>query len=93
MYRAEKLIARVSERLELPAQALGGELQISISADRQVTVEGHRGIRQYSPSRIEVRAGRFCVCVDGAGLQVILMSRASLVIRGTVRAVTLEEPA
>ena len=53
-------------------------------------VTGHRGIRLYAPERIEVRTGRLCVCVEGAGLRVALLTREHLVIRGTVRAVTLE---
>ena len=90
MFRAENFLARMTERLDLPAQALGRETQVLFSGDRQVTVEGHRGIRQYGPERIEVRANRFCVCVEGSGLRVSLLTGAYLVIRGAVRAVVLE---
>ena len=90
MYRAENFLARMTEYLDLPAQTVGRETQVLFSGGRQVTVEGHRGVRLYSPERIEVRANRFCVCVEGSGLCVTLLTRAYLVIRGTVRAVILE---
>ena len=90
MHKAEHFLARMTERLDLPPQVLGGETQVLFSGDRQVTVEGHRGIRLYSPARIEVRTKRFCVCVEGGGLCVSLLTRTHLVIRGSVRAVILE---
>ncbi len=90
MLKSEKLLIRLSERLELPGQAAVCEPQVLISGDRQLTVEGHRGIRHYGPERIEVRTARACVCVDGQRLQVTLLNPGCMVIRGKIRSVTLE---
>ena len=90
MDRAEKLLARITERLDLPSEAMGGAPLVQLNGSRQVTVEGHRGIRQYSPERIEVRTVRGCVCIEGRDLHVALLSRDCMVIRGTVRALSLE---
>ncbi len=90
MVSAEKLLARMTERLDLPAETLGREPQVQLSGDRQVTVSGHRGIRLYTPERIEVRTKCLCVCVDGGGLRVARLTREHLVIRGAIRALRLE---
>ena len=90
MFKSQKLLSRLCERLELPGQAAVGEPQVLLSGDRQLTVEGHRGIRRYGPDRIEVRTARSCVCVDGQGLQITLLNPGCMVIRGKLRSVTLE---
>ena len=90
MFKPEKLFVRLSERLDLPGQAVIREPQVLLSGDRQLTVEGHRGIRPYGPERIEVRTGRGCVCVEGRDLRVTLMNPGCTVIRGKLRCVTLE---
>ena len=90
MFKPEKLFARLAERLELPGQAAVVEPQVLLSGDRQLTVEGHRGIRSYGPERIEVRTARACVCVDGRELRVAMLNPDCMVIRGRLRGVTLE---
>ena len=46
MFKPEKLLSRLSERLELPGQAVVREPQVLLSGDRQLTVEGHLCIRR-----------------------------------------------
>lgn len=90
MFKPEKLLSRLSERLDLPGQAVVREPQVLLSGDRQLTVEGHRGIRRCEPERIEVRTARACVCVDGQGLRIAMLNAGCMVIRGKLRGVTLE---
>ena len=90
MLNIEERFSHLAEGLDLPPEASGG-VQVLLSGGRQVTVEGHRGIRLYSPERIEVRVRQGCAVVRGRELQVCFMSPERLVIRGRIDGVTLEE--
>ena len=90
MFKPEKLLSRLSERLDLPGQAVACEPQLLLSGDRQLTVEGHRGIRHYGSERIEVRTACACVCVDGQDLRIAMLNGSIMVIRGKLRGITLE---
>ena len=90
MLKTRELFTRVSQRLDLPPEAVGQESQILLSGNHQVTVDGHHGIRLYDPRRIEVRCKKGCVCIDGDGLQVSFLSSTRLCIRGRIDALTLE---
>ena len=90
MGRTENLFSRIAEKLDLPPEAAGTP-QILLSGGRQVTVEGHLGIRLYSPERIEVRTGQGCVRIDGRSLRVCFLSLGRLVIRGRIHSLTLED--
>lgn len=90
MLKTRELFTRMSERLDLPPEAVGQGSQILLSGNHQVTVEGHHGIRLYEPQRIEVRCKKGCVCIDGEGLQVSHLSSTRLCIRGRIDALTLE---
>lgn len=91
MIKTGELLARMGQRLDLPPEALGREAQVLLSGNRQLTVDGHRGLRRYGSERIEVRTQHACVCVDGLDLRVSFMNAGRMVIRGRIRALTLEE--
>ncbi len=91
MFKTGEFLQKMSQRLDLPPETLGNESQLLLSGRHQLTVEGHRGIRLYSPQRIEVRCRKGCVCVDGAGLQVAFLSATRLCIRGRIQSLTLED--
>lgn len=90
MSKTGELLSHIAEGLDLPPEAAGGT-QVLVSAKRQVTVEGHRGIRLYSPERIEVRTRHGCAAILGQGLRVCFLSLSRVVIRGKICALALEE--
>jgi sporulation protein YqfC len=90
MSKAAELLTHIAEGLDLPPEA-AAEPQLLLTGRRQVRVEGHRGIRRYSPERIEVRTGRGCARIDGQGLRVCFLSPERLVVRGKISAVTWED--
>ena len=80
----------IAEKLALPPETAVTS-QVLLSGNRQVTVEGHRGIRLYSPERIDVRTRQGCAAIHGQKLRVCFLNAGRAVIRGTIHAVTLEE--
>lgn len=91
MYPIDDRLIRLSQRLDLPPEAVGRDSQLLFSGTHQLTVEGHRGIRLYSPERMEIRTLRGCAVVEGQSLQVSFLSTRRLSICGTIRALTLED--
>ncbi len=90
MSKIEQQLQKLTQRFELPPEAIGRESQVILSGTHQLTVEGHRGIRLYGAQRIEVRSLRGCICIDGEGLQVSFLSAERLCIQGSIHALTME---
>ena len=90
MSKAAEYLAHIAEGLDLPPEA-AAEPQLLLTGRRQVRVEGHRGLRRYSPERIDVRTCQGCAAIHGQALQVCFMNAGRAVIRGEIHAVTLEE--
>ena len=90
MSKAAELLTHIAEGLDLPPET-SAEPQLLLTGRRQVSVEGHRGLRRYSPERIEVRTGRGCACIDGRGLRVCFLSPGRLVVRGKISTVSWED--
>lgn len=90
MLNIEQKLQKLSQRLELPPEALGHSSQLLLSGTHQLTVEGHRGIALYDTQRIEIRALKGTVILEGTGLQVAYFSAQRLCIRGQIHRLSLE---
>ncbi len=90
MEKAGAYLFQMSSALGLPPETVGQVSQVLISGRYQVTIEGHRGIRHYEPTRIEVRGLKGAVCITGQKLQVASLSPQQAAIRGCIDAVFLE---
>ena len=90
MEKAGAYLFQASRALDLPPETVGQISQVLISGRYQVTIEGHRGIRRYEPTRIEVRALKGAVCITGQRLQVTSLSSQQAAISGCIDAVFLE---
>lgn len=64
---------------------------VEIYGRERVLVEEHRGIRGYGTECIRIGASFGTLMVEGKDLRLCCMSRAQLVIRGTILGVRLED--
>lgn len=80
----------ISERFDLPALAMGGLPRITLSGDRQVLVENHRGILEYGGELVEVAGGRVRVRIRGRGLYLRAMDPEMILVAGEIFGVDLE---
>lgn len=62
---------------------------MSLTGDREITVDGFRGIEEYTDDCVTFRAGKLNVCVSGSGLEIRYMSLHTIVIGGSIRSVGL----
>ncbi len=90
MERRRKLRGGVAERLNVPPNALGGSAQIEIVSNREATVEGCRGVIEYSSSEITLDLGDSVASFTGSSLCMKYMTRTSAVIEGEINSVTFK---
>ncbi len=88
MQRADKMMQRLSSSM-LPQEALPGIPIVEIAGTGRVLIEGHRGVTEYGPERIQVTMRYGSLVILGCGLSLACMSKEQLVITGTVEQLCL----
>ena len=84
---------RLSERLagatDLHDTPIPGVPMIEIAGDGRVLLENHKGVTEYSKTRIcvKVKFGQVCIC--GQGLRLAKMTKSQLIICGKIESVEL----
>ena len=61
--------------------------RIEILGDRRVIVENHRGILEYSDTRMRIACGRLTLRILGEGLEIRALSLNELAVTGRIHAV------
>ena len=88
--KLRETVADLARQMDLPPDALGSGLRVTVSGRRQVTVEHHRGLLGYGREEIHVNGGSMKLRVLGRELEVRAMDRETLVITGHITAVEYE---
>lgn len=70
--------------------SISGVTLVEIAGDCRVLVEQHRGVIEYDPEKICVKATYGCIVVYGSCLQLAQMTNASLVISGRIQSVSIQ---
>ncbi len=73
-----------------PQDRLEGESRALWNGRRELIIEGHRGLFSYETRCIRVRSGTGLWTVTGEGLFIDHFGPEDLLIRGSVRAVSLD---
>lgn len=90
MKKARLAAESLADRLDLPQDALLGSGKLTVAAGRRVFIENHCGILEYGTERISVAFDRGRVVINGAGLELVAMSRKELIIRGRLQSLEWE---
>ena len=83
------LLDWLAARADLPGEGIPGQCLVELLGENRVLVEGHRGVREYSPEKIGVTVSFGLLCISGCALELIHMSSDQLVIRGRIDAITV----
>ena len=86
----KELPQELTERLELPEEALLGSAKLTVTGGRRAGVENHRGVLEYGEERIVVSVGRGRLSISGAGLSIEAMNRRELLVKGRIQTVEWE---
>ena len=80
-------VRRLTQGLE--GESLPGMTVAELAGARRVLVEGHRGVTEYSPSRVTVKVGYGELSVSGSGLELRQMSKVHLMLCGRIDSIEL----
>lgn len=76
--------------LNLPGESLPGQVLVEITGDNRVLIEHHRGVREYSRSRIGVNVKYGVIQICGSCLELRSMTKEQLVISGNIDCIMLK---
>ena len=80
-----EVIDLAAERLEIPAFGLHGLPRLTLTGDRQLLVELHRGLTRYSAGEIAIALQHGSVRIKGQNLRLVAMDKEAVLIAGEIR--------
>ena len=85
------VIDLAAERLEIPAFGLHGLPRLTLTGDRELLVEQHRGLARYSADCIELALQKGRVRLAGQRLRLVAMDREAVLIAGEIQCLEFVE--
>ena len=64
-----------------------GRLHMEISGNREVILEGNRGILEYNDNSIKLSTGKMILAFSGRGMHIKCMNDSELVIHGFITSI------
>lgn len=81
-------IKKGKNKRDIPVIAANiGTLHMEISGNREIVLEGNRGIIEYNEHSIKINAGKYIVAFSGRGLHIKCMNDCDVVIRGFITSI------
>lgn len=89
MSKEQSLLQRLAEEMDLVGEPIPSQSLVELSGSNRVLIENHRGITQYSRTKICVKTtfGQIAVC--GCTLELKQMTRQQLVIGGRIDTISV----
>ncbi|MEG0825661.1 MAG: YabP/YqfC family sporulation protein [Oscillospiraceae bacterium] len=84
MERKESILEKTAGVFDLPADVVAGLPLITMTGDRELRMENHRGILAYGDEEICVSGGVMLVRICGSDLTLRAMNSAELVVSGHI---------
>ena len=85
-----KAAEHISEALEILPGTLTASCSIQMSSNREVLIDGCRGLLEYGDEKIRVNVGNGVVQLVGRGLEIKSLSYTNVVISGYILSVAFE---
>lgn len=86
----KNIVGRAVDMFDLPGEVLAGMPKLTITGNRRVHVECHKGILEYDGALIAINGGGVIIKIRGMGLDIISMSAEEILIRGIVAGIDYE---
>ena len=90
MRRKKEFLARVSERLDIPREALPGGFGLSLSGQNELTVRGCRRILSYGSECIRLSLGKTVLSLEGEGLLCTVFEARTVTVQGWICTIRFE---
>lgn len=79
----------LADRLDIPADALGG-MKLSLCGRSRLLIENHRGIISYGDTDISIDCGAVKLIIHGDDLRLKAMNRSDMLVTGRIIALEFE---
>ena len=86
----EKPHRSIEQTLDLPEILSPGVPHIEMQGNREIIIDGCRGILEYDEDRIELNAGSLVISFQGSGLVIKTYSENQTVLAGEVVGIAFE---
>lgn len=91
MPRKRDILASISERLDIPREALPGSFGLTLAGERELTVRGCKRILLYGESCIALSVGNTALRVMGSELYCTAFSAGCVTVTGRITGLLLGE--
>lgn len=88
--RGRQTAEYIGRALEVPPGTLSRTCNMQLSGNREVLVDGCRGLIEYGDERIKINVGNGTVQFIGRGLEIKSLSDTSVIIAGFILSVKFE---
>lgn len=85
-----KLSELVADGMRLPKDVVLDLPRISICGDKEIYIENHKGLSEYSDTDIRVKMNDGIIHMNGENLRIIIMENNRMVVNGTLKYVDYE---
>jgi sporulation protein YqfC len=86
----KSIVDRAVDAFDLPGEVLAGLPKLTVTGNRRIHIECHKGIIEYDRSLIAVNGGAVLVKIRGENLEIVSMSAEEILIKGLVVSVEFE---
>ena len=86
----KSLLDRAIETFDLPGEVLAGLPKLTVTGNRKLYIECHKGILEYDGGFIAVNGGPVILKIRGGGLEIVSMSSQEILIRGFFSSIEFE---
>lgn len=87
----KKIRNAIAEKMSLPKDVILDLPRISICGDKEIFIENHKGIMEYTNETIRIKTNDGITHVYGSGLRIVLLETDRLVINGEFSRVEYEK--
>lgn len=89
MKRIKQVLTAASEKLDLPPEVIAGLPQIEVTGTIRVSIDGHKGLKEYSDQRIVVNSSIGEITVIGLSLHLQGMTKDTVTVGGKIISVSV----
>ncbi|MBQ2695872.1 MAG: sporulation protein [Clostridia bacterium] len=88
--KKEKTVAaRLSGFLDIPLDMVADVPRVTLSDNRELTVENYKSIEAYEPEEIRLRSKNYRITISGNSLQIVAITDDEILIHGIISGVML----
>ncbi len=89
--KTAEFLDRAADFFDLPSEVISGAAMVTITGERTVRIENHRGVECLESGCVIVKTGSGHIHIRGAGMTLTAMSGSELLVSGKISGIDFEE--